>query len=69
MISGSGNDDAPPGELLLIALGIGPDGKSRPELAAAVVVVVVEPVTGVTGELLVTVGTGAFGLFLWAIAS
>ena len=30
MISGSGNDVAPPGELLLIALGIGPGGFVRP---------------------------------------
>src|SRR5207253_4594542 len=64
MISGSGNDVAPPGELFLIALGIGPAGCLLPGSG----VVGVDVLFWVSGLELVIVGNGAFGFFSCATA-
>src|SRR5438270_4339189 len=76
MISGSGNDVAPPGELFWIAFGTNPGGFLLPGSGVVVVVVPFLPpeaagavVVSAAGGELVIVGAGAFGFFWCLIAS
>src|SRR5438552_16427164 len=64
MISGSGNDVAPPGELFLIAPGIGPAGCLLPGSG----VVGVDVVSWVSGVAIASVGNGVFGVFVYVTA-